>query len=166
MRFNLKLVTTTSLLLVSVQSVAVTVQSLTIPFSVGYESNPQLSVSNEQSISRITLNPSYSLTSNEGPDQWNATASFSAIRTSDQILSQNRNDPSLNVGWTHSYETGSFSVTGLANQQSTRVSELTDSGIISGDNTKKAYTASVNWLNNLSDRTSLTLGSSRNEAKF
>ena len=164
--FPLKLVSALFLAGVSAQSFAVTVQSLTIPLSVGYESNPQLSVSNEQSISRVTLTPSYSLTSNEGPNQWNTTASFSAVRTSNQAISQNRNDPSLNVGWTHSYETGQFSVTGLANQQSTRVSELTDSGIVSGDNTRKTYSASVNWLNNLSDRTSLSLGGSRDEAKY
>ena len=84
----LKLTTGILTLSLSVNTFAATVQSLTLPLTFGYESNPQLSASNEQSISRVTLNPSYSITSNQGPNQWFTNASFSFVRTSDQSISQ------------------------------------------------------------------------------
>ena len=166
MSFSLKSITGILLVSISANSFAVTVQSLTMPLAVGYESNPQLSATNKNAISRVTLNPNYSITSNDGPNQWFSTASLNLVRTSDQDISQDRNDPSLNVGWKHDYEIGQFSVTGFLNDQSTRVSEFTDSGLISGDNTKTTRSLSVNWRNSLTDRTSLTLGGSVTEASF
>lgn len=141
-------------------------QSITAPLSVGYESNPQFSRSNQQSISRITLSPSYSLNTVQGADKWSANANLNIIRTSKQSISQDRNDPSVNLGWSHDYETGQFSVKGLFNTQSTQVSELTDSGLIEGDNTRNNRSVSVNWINNLSERTSLTLGSKTTDVSF
>ena len=153
----LKLITVTLSLSISADTFAATVQSLTLPLTFEYESNPRLSVSNKQSISRVILIPDYSIMLNQGPDQWFAKASLRMERSSDQAISQDRDDPSLNLGWKHDYETGQFGVTALLNDQSTRVSEFTDSGLVSGDNTKKSRSMSVNWLNRLSDRTSLTL---------
>ena len=164
--FFLKLITAICFFGLVTNSYAAVVQSITIPISVGYESNPIYSSSNEQSISRVTATPSYSITSEQGPNQWFSNASFSFIRSSDQTISQDRNDPTLNLGWKRNYETGQFGITGLLNDQSTRVSELIDSGLVSGDNTKNIRTLSANWLNNISDRTSLTLSSSATVISF
>lgn len=166
LKFPLKLITAISFFGCAVNSFAVVQQSFTIPLSLGYESNPTLSASNEQPISRVTLAPSYSITSEQGPNQWFSNASFSSIRTSDQTISQDRNDPSLNLGWKRDYETGQFGITGLLNDQSTRVSELTDSGLVSGDNTRKTRTIAINWQDKINDRTSLTLGSSASDVSF
>ncbi len=151
---------------ITTNTFATTVQSLTLPLTFEYESNPRLSSSEEQPISRVVLVPNYSLISNQGTDQWSAAASVHIEQSSDDTISQNRSDPSINLGWTHDYETGRFGVTALLNDQSTRVSEFTDSGIVSGDNTRKTRTASVNWLNNLSDRTSLTLNIATTKVMF
>ena len=167
--FNATLITGLSLLsLFSFSAVtsAAVVQSLTLPLSFAHETNPRYSTTNKQSINRTTLTPQYSIRSNSESNQWFSTASLSLVRTSDQKISQDRDDPSLNLGWTHSYETGQFSVTGLINEQSTQVSELTDSGIITGDNTKKLRTVSMNWRNSLSERTSLTLGGRAEKSSF
>lgn len=158
----------TGLLLVSLtaNTFAATSQSLTLPLSFAHETNPLYSTSNKRSINRITLTPQYSIASNKGSNQWMSTASLNLVRTSDQSISQDRNDPTLNLGWTHDYETGQFSVKGLLNDQSTQVTEFTDSGLISGDNTKKTRTVSVNWRNSLTERTSLTLGGNITNASF
>ena len=166
MSSSLKLIIAILLLVISVNVLAATVQSLTLPLTLGYESNPQFLVNNKKSINRVTLNPGYSITSTQGANQWFTNASLSLVRTSDQTISQDRNDPSLNLGWKHDYETGQFGVTGFLNEQSTRVSEFTDSGLVSGDNTKKTRTLSVNWLNNLNDRTSLTLTGAATNVTF
>ena len=132
-------------------------QSLTLPLTFEYESNPQLSVSNEQSIKRVTLTPSYSITSNQETNPWFVNASLRVERSSDEDISQDRDDPSINLGWTHHYETGQFGVTGRLIDESTRISEFSDSGLVRRDNTNKTRALSVNWLNNLSDRTSIAL---------
>ena len=164
--FNTTLITGLSLFSFSAVTSAAVIQSLTLPLSFSHETNPRYSTTNQQSISRTTLTPRYSISSNSGANQWTSSASLNAVRTSDQNISQDRNDPSLNLGWTHNYETGQFSVTGLLNDQSTQETEFTDSGLISGDNTKKTRTVSVKWHNSLTDRTSLTLGGNITNVTF
>lgn len=133
-------------------------QTFTLPLTYEYESNPNFTASDEQSINRIVLVPAYALLINQAAEEWLANASLRVERSSDQTISQDRNDPSLTLGWRHNYETGQFGITSLLNDQSTRVTEFTTSGQqVSGDNTQKNRSVSVNWLNNLSDRTSLTL---------
>ena len=167
MKYFLKLATIVLLMGLSVNLFAVTVQALSIPMSVGYESNPRYFTSpNEQSINRLSLTPRYSIRSEQGPNEWFSNASFNFVRSSDQSVSQDRDDPSLNFGWKHDYETGEFGVTGLLNDQSTRVSEFNDSGIVSGDNTRKTRTLSVSWQNSLTERTSLDLSGSVSNVKF
>ena len=158
----------TGLLLLSLtaNAFAATSQSITLPLSYAYETNPLYSASDKRPISRVSLTPQYSITSNKGANQWFSGASLNLVKTSDQSISQDRSDPSLNMGWTHNYETGRFSVTGLLNDQSTQVTEFTDSGLIAGDNTKKIRTASLNWSNSLTERTSLTLGGNITNASF
>ena len=162
----LKLIIGICLVSLSLNSIAVTVQSISLPLVFQHETNPRFSTSDQNSINRVTLTPQYSITSKNAANQWFSTARLSLVRTSDQSLSQDRNDPSLNVGWIHDYETGQFSVTGFLSEQSTRESEFTDSGIISGDNTKSTRTLSASWQNSLTERTSLTLGGNYTKASF
>ena len=156
-RYQLILSVSIFLLCVATNTSAAVQQSLTIPLSLEYNSNPRLSTSNGQSVDRVILVPDYSITSSQGSNQWFAQASLRLEQTSDQTISQNRNDPSLNLGWTHDYETGQFGINALVDSQSTRVSEFADSGLVSEDNTRNTRRLSLNWLNNLSERTSLTL---------
>lgn len=142
-------------------------QSFTLPLTYEYESNPNFAVTGEQSINRVVLVPAYSLLINQTSEEWLANASLRVESSSDQMISQDRNDPSLTLGWRHNYETGQFGITSLLNDQSTRVTEFTTSGQqVSGDNTQKNRSVSVNWLNNLSDRTSLTLNGMATNVTF
>ena len=141
-------------------------QSLTIPLTLRLESNPSFSSTDEKSVTLSSLTPSYSIFSNNLINPWRANLSVRMVRSSDQTIIQDRDDPSVNLGWTHNYETGQFVVTGLSSEQSTRVSELTDSGLVSGDNTRKTRSGSVNWLSNLNDRISFTLGGDVTNVNF
>lgn len=141
-------------------------QSVTLPLTLEFESNPTLSSTNEQVISRLVLVTDYSVLVNQDTEQWLAEASVRFEKSSDQAISQDRNDPSLNLGWTHNYETGQFGLTTFLSEQSTRVSEFTDSGLLSGDNTRKTRVISANWLNSLSERASLSLNGSVTKVEF
>lgn len=162
-----KLATFTAALLITITKASIAVeQSLTIPLSYEFQSNPALSISDEKSVTLTSLVPSYSMFSNTAINPWFINLGLRVVRSSDQTISQNREDPSLGLGWTHHYETGQFVVSGFSSEQSTRVSEFTDSGLVSGDNTQNTNSYSINWLNNLSDRTSLNLGSDTTRVKF
>lgn len=162
----LKITTSMFLFAVSVNVCDSVEQSLRLPLTFEFESNPQLSVSNEQSVNRRIFVPNYSISSNEGTNPWFVNASMRVERSSDQDISQDRDDPSLNLGWTHHYETGEFGVTGLIEDQSTRVSEFEDSGLVRRDNTKKSRILTVNWLNSLNNRTSLALDGTTTRVDF
>lgn len=162
----LKIIICICLLSFSVNSLAFTVQSISLPLVYQHETNPRFSTSNKKSINRAIVSPQYSITTNNGADQWFSTVRISLVRTSDQNVSQDRNDPSLNLGWKHDYETGQFTVTGFFSDQSTQESEFTDSGLISSDSTKTTRILSVNWQNSITDRTTLTLVGNNTKASF
>ena len=154
------------LLSIMTNTFATSVQSLLLPLTFEYESNPLLSTTDEKSVSRVILIPGYSITSNRGSDQWSANASLRMERSSDQTISQDRDDPSVNINWSHDYETGQFGITALWDNASTRITEFTDSGLVSGDNTRQTRTVSVNWLNSLSERTALTIAGNATHVTF
>ena len=106
-------------LIVSSNTYAVTQQSLTLPITLEYDSNPRFSVTNEQSVRRYSLTPEYSFSVTQGIDEWFATAGLHLEQSSDQTISQDRTDPSLKIGWTHNYETGKFEVAAFLQDQST-----------------------------------------------
>lgn len=141
-------------------------QSLIIPLSIESESNPTLSLTDEKSVTRTSLTPRYSILSNDVTNPWFANLNVRVIRSSDQTIIQDRDDPSIDIGWTHNFATGQFAVTGLSSVQSTRVSEFTDSGLVSGDNTRNTRSGSINWSNSLNDRSSLSLGSDVTSVTF
>ena len=163
---TLKITTSMFLFTVTVNVCASIEQSLTLPLILEFESNPQLSVSNEQSVNRRILVPNYSISSNEETNSWFVNASMRVERSSDQNISQDRDDPSLNMGWTHHYETGQFGATGFYSEQSTRISEFTDSGLVRRDNTNKTRALTLNWANNLNERTSIALDGTRTQVAF
>ena len=158
---------TTMVIFMSVSKVNLAAeQSLIIPFTLQSESNPTLLLSNEKSVNRATLSPRYSISSNDETNTWSAILIARVARSSDQAIIQDRDDPSINLAWTHHYETGQFGVTGLSSEQSTRVSEFTDSGLVSSDNTRKTHSSSVKWQNSLNDKTSLEIGADVTNVSF
>jgi len=141
-------------------------QSLNVPVSVEHESNPQLSPSNEVSVRRFTMNPRYSLMATQGNDQFSVNLAINAERSSNQAVSADREDPNLQFGWNHTYETGSFGATVSFSEQSTRTSEFDDTGLVSNDNTRQTHSIAANWNTALSDRYTLTLNANLTEVEF
>lgn len=149
-------------------------QSFTLPISYESESNPRYSVSNKTKINRLILHPNYLISLNSETDQLFAGVSYRYEKTSDPLISQDREDPSLDFGWKHDYETGMFSATAKYYEQSTRVSEFTDSGLVeftnsnleNRDNTRKTYTVLFDWKKNLTERMSIIFNSNVTKVKF
>jgi hypothetical protein len=140
--------------------------SVTLPLSLEYETNPRLSEDNRQSVRRTILQPDYSLTGTQGTEQWFARAKLNIERSSDTSISADREDPLIDLGWVHEYETGQFGLTAHFDKRSTRLSEFEDTGLLVEDNTRRTRSLAVEWRNALSDRYSLAVNADITKVTF
>ena len=141
-------------------------QSLTLPFSIEYETNPRLASTNTESVRRQTLKPSYTLTAMQGNEEFTVDVGFNIERSSNQSASADREDPSLGLAWTHAYATGQFGLTGNFSEQSTRTSEFNDTGIVANNNTRQTRSLGGNWNTELNDRYSLSINADVTKVEF
>jgi len=146
-------------LCVTTNTIAETLQSFTLPLSYKYEGNPTLLVTDEliEPLSRLILIPDYLLLINKGNEQWSLGASLRMERSSNQSVSEDRNDPALNVGWIHEYRTGQFDLNALLVDRSTRFTEFQDSSFVRFDNTRQNRSIFANWLNSIGSRASIAI---------
>jgi len=153
--------------LVPVNVNAVTLQqSVSMPFSMEYETNPRLLSTNKESARRRILNPRYSLNAIQGNEEFSVDFGLNIERSSNQSASADREDPNLGLGWTHTYETGQFGLTTNFSEQSTRSSEFNDTGIVVNDNTRQTRSIGSNWNTELSDRYSLNINADVTKVEF
>lgn len=153
--------------LLPVNALAVTFQqSLMLPLSIEYETNPRLSASNRESVRRSTLIPAYNLMAIQGNDQFSVNLGLNIERSTNQSASADREDPNLDLGWMHSYDTGSFGITASFSEQSTRTSEFDDTGLVANNNTRQSRSIGGNWSTALSDRYTFTLNGNVTNVEF
>jgi len=141
-------------------------QSLTLPLSIEYETNPRLLTNNEKSVRRTILKPDYSLMLTQGNDQFSADFSLNIERSSNQSASEEREDPNLVLAWTRSYERGEFGITANFSEQSTRISEFDDTGLVSADNTRQTRSIGGHWNTALSERYNFALNADVTKVEF
>jgi hypothetical protein len=87
-------------------------------------------------------------------------------RTSDQIVSQDREDPTFNVAWKHEYALGSYGINASYAQSSSRVSELKSTGLVFNDGTSLNQSIGANYARSLSDRVTFSIIGSYLEQTF
>jgi hypothetical protein len=131
-------------------------QSITLPASLEQDSNPLLSSTNKKGVTRTVLMPTYNLIGNYGIDEIKAGLGLRVERSSDQMISMNREDPNLLLGWRRTTETGEFGLTAKYDQVSSRAAQLEETGLIVGDSTRNTRSLGGNWRSVLSERTTLT----------
>jgi len=141
----------------STTSFAVTLQhQFASPITGEYETNPQMSSSDEKSVTRKVVTPSYGISAIDGRNTWFSDLAVRVERSSDQEVSINREDPTLNMGWEHELDRGIFTLTGRYDEKSTRVSELEDTGQIFSDGTRKSQSLSSTYQESINERMALT----------
>lgn len=131
-------------------------QGVSVSFGTEYDSNPALMTSNEEGVWRAKITPSYSLIGTYGADEYKARFSLNLERSNNEMLSTNREDPSLLLGWRHLTETGEFGLAARYEEVSTRVTELAESGLVSADGTRTTMYLNGNWRSALSERSALS----------
>lgn len=141
-------------------------QSVDLAASAEHDSNPAMSATSEGSVWRGRLVPRYSLVGSIGRSEYAATLGFLAEQSSDERLSNRRQDTSGSLSWGHAFDTGSLRFSARSDEASTRVTEFEDSGLVSRESTRHSYSASLNGHKELSETTSLTVGASHAESKY
>jgi len=135
-----------SVLLVSLPAMAdVWHHAVSAAATVEYDSNPDLSPTEEEGVWRFRFVPSYDLTGTFGVDEFRANFKLNLERSTDQSLSEDREDPSLALGWRRQTETGEFGLNARYEEISTRVSELDANGLVNTDGTRTTQAVSGNW---------------------
>lgn len=132
-------------------------QGLTASLSEDYDTNPPMSSAGSTALWRTSLSPSYSLSRASGADEWDASLGLLLQRSSDPGVSQNRQDPSLSLGWTRATPNGSFGFSAGYKKASTRITELQDTGLVAADGSQTTQSLSGNWSNALDERRTVSL---------
>lgn len=135
-------------------------QTVSAKVSTEYDSNPAMSPSNPEGVSRHLLEPSYALTGNFGRDILKTGLALQVVRSSNEMLSASRNSPTVFVDWLRQGETGEFGITSRYAETSTRNVNTDNTDPALTDNTRSARTLSGRWSKALSQRSSLEVNGS------
>jgi len=161
-------------------------QSFSVPLGLVYEDNPRLAENDPQSVRRTTLSPEYSVKVTQDLNEWSGKFQLGLERSSDTAVSADREDPSIQLGWTHLYETGELGLSASFRERSSRSSEFafadsepesepfpgadvdsdTGTGQLAEDNTQQTKVLSLSWRNALSERYSLLLNASASKVMY
>lgn len=119
--------------------------------SMGYDSNPNMSYSNPKGIWRVSALPSFLVAGNYGCDVYNADLALDLEHSSDTAISSDRKDPNVSLGWNRATSAGAVGASAGYRTQSTRVTELTDTGLVGADQTRSSTTISTYYSGQFSD---------------
>jgi hypothetical protein len=125
-------------------------------FSTEYDSNPNMIPAYQVGIWRAMIVPSYRLNRTGDANSVNAGASLNIERSSNQALSQDRNDPSVFLDGRQQSDAGEFGLSAKYAEVSTRISEFDNAGPFMADSTRASHTISGSWNKALTERSTLS----------
>ncbi len=129
-------------------------QSFHLDTGVSYDDNINMSSTNEQDVWKGILKPKYTLKRVKDTDILTGSLAYNIERADDSNLSQDREDPTVNLDWTRQLLTGSFSLGGSYSESSTRYTEFDDTGDLTQDATRQNGSLYARYNHALSDRLS------------
>lgn len=129
-----------------------------LPVSTEYNSNIQMVEKNKNSIQLYKFTPRFTAIARDELNSINFGGSLGVERSSDRNLSEDREDPNLNLGWQRDFSKGSLNLSTAYNKSSTRTSEFTKSGLVFSDGSaiSRSYNLGINYL--LSDKLTVASG--------
>jgi hypothetical protein len=130
---------------------------LSVPSLLEYDTNPALTTVNPTAIWRLSVIPRYTLNAYSGPNIWTVGAALNLQRSSDQIVSKDREDPTFNAAWKHDYALGTYGINASYAQASSRVSELKSTGLVFNDGTSLNQNIGANYSRSFSDRITFSI---------
>ena len=141
-------------------------QGGSVRVSTEYDTNPAMDPAYRGGIWRSIVEPSYQLKRTGDANELNAGLALQMARSSNKTLSQDRDNPSVFVGWRRQKERGEFGLSARYDEVQTRISEIDNTGPNSVDNTRATRAISGNWSEALSERSTLALNGAYNDVSY
>ncbi len=124
--------------------------------STEYANNPALSPTNTDDVRRILFEPSYGIKGKVGENEFTTGLGFQIVRSSNEILSPNRDSPNVFINWQRQSDMGEVGI-------SSKYAEIVPidtgpdaTGVVPVVSTRVSRIASGKWSKALSERSILT----------
>jgi hypothetical protein len=144
----------------------VILQQVNIPAIVQYESNPILLTDEEQSAFQYILTPNYIVTATEDTNTFFADVALNIVRSSNQSVVVDREDPTLSLGWRGERERDKFNVVSRYTRLSSRQREFRTASVVDIDATAVERSLIGDWTREITDKWLFTLSGRLVKAKF
>jgi len=131
-----------------------------------YNSNLLYLDSDAESVNIFSLIPEYKITASDDRNVWSGLIGLVVERSSDTVISNDREDPFATVEWLRELESGSFGLTAEYRKQSTRLTQFRETGLVSEDSTSVSRSIEAKWNMALSARFELDLGAAYEKTKI
>jgi predicted porin len=141
-------------------------QQASVTAGIDFDTNPLLSSVDKQSIWRYYATPRYSISTEQDQNRWYLDGSLRVQRSSDRSIAVDREDPSINAGWTRQYDRGNYGLVARYSRTSTRITEFDGTGLVAADGSSTAKSLAANWAHLLTERLNLNLGSQYSKTEF
>lgn len=121
-------------------------QGAEISLGTTYNTNLQLlQDQDKESVWLYNIVPKYKITASDGINEWVGTASLNVERSSNKDISDDREDPSVELGWKHELERGTLGLRANYIRASTRQTQFTDTGVLLQDGSSTEKSIVANW---------------------
>ncbi|MBH3426243.1 hypothetical protein [Pseudomonas alkylphenolica] len=145
---------------------AVWQSSAVVPTTVEYDSNPLLLTSQEKGVTRTIIAPDFSLVGTYGRDELRMGLGVQVMRSSDTSIVDDREDPSVLLGWQRETDRGRFGLKGQYIESSTLSGAVQDTGVVATDGTQKMSMLTANWSSAITERSTLENETTYSHARY
>jgi len=125
--------------------------------STEIDSNPAMSPAYPGSVRRALFEPGYTLMGKVGESELKAGLALQIARSSNQILSQNRDSPSMFFDWSRPSDAGEFGISSRYAETTIRDAEVDATGLVPLDSTRTSRNLSGRWSKTMTERSSLSV---------
>jgi hypothetical protein len=124
--------------------------------SAEYESNPAMIPADRVGVRRFLFEPSYTLMGQVGANELNAGLSLLISRSSNIILSPNREDPNVYFNWSHKSDTDEINISPRYSEIATSNAGIDATRPVPVSSTRASRSLSGRWIKELSERSSFS----------
>ncbi len=164
-KVNIQILLLSALLFSTPVKALIVLQQASIPFSVDYDSNLNLTQQKE-GVWRYTSVPRYTVVAEDEKNTWTSDLSLSLQRSSDKNLSADREDPNAALGWTRTFEKGKFSLNANYDRRSSRFAQFNNNALVDVDGTSVSRSLSANYSHTLTGRLNFSLSANYSTTSF
>lgn len=130
--------------------------SVTSQISTEYDTNPAMIPNYSNAVIRSLLEPAYTLTGNLDEDEIKTGVALQIARSSNELLSPNRNSPNIFADWLHQINTGELGISARYIEIATRDAGIDATGRVPVASARISRILTGRWSKALNDHSTLS----------